>query len=67
MITDFKQPANHWIADCIENFKDLLQSGEDPTLKLNLFGVEFELRLNKLPGVFERHEIDLGQLSEDGE
>lgn len=55
MISDMKQPAKNWLADHLNNFGTLLDAGNDPSCTLKLpNGIEVEIRLNKLPGVFER-------------
>ncbi len=58
MITDFKQPARNWLADNLRNFGTLLENDEDPSCTFELHGAEVEIRLNKLPGVFERETIE---------
>lgn len=57
MIADLKQPAKNWIADHLENFQTLIDAGDDPSCIITYKGVEVEIRLNKLPGVFERETI----------
>jgi len=59
MIADLKQPAKYWLADHLNNFGVLLEKGEDPSCLITYGGVEIEIRLNKVPGVFERKEISL--------
>ncbi|MCU7842098.1 MAG: hypothetical protein KZQ94_22345 [Candidatus Thiodiazotropha sp. (ex Troendleina suluensis)] len=59
MITDLKQPAKNWLADHLQNFGTLLDAGEDPSCVITYQGVEVEIRLNKLPGVFERQAIEV--------
>ncbi|GAB6139902.1 hypothetical protein JCM14076_06310 [Methylosoma difficile] len=55
MIADLKQPAKNWLADHLNNFGNLLNAGDDPSCIISLpEGVEIEIRLNKLPEVFER-------------
>ena len=57
MIADLKQPAKNWLADHLQNFGTLLDSGDDPSCVITYQGVEIEIRLNKLPGVFERKAL----------
>jgi hypothetical protein len=57
VIADLKQPAKNWLADNLQNFGSLLDAGEDPSCTFTLNGVEIEIRLNKLPGVFDRNTI----------
>ena len=59
MLNDLKQPAKGWLADAMENLSGLLGDGEDPSFTLNIFGAEVEVRLNKLPGHFERVQIEV--------
>lgn len=59
MIADLKQPAKNWLADHLQNFGTLLDAGEDPSCVITYQGVEVEIRLNKLPGVFERQAIEV--------
>lgn len=54
MIADLTQPAKNWLADHLQNFVTLLDAGDDPSCIITYQGVEIEIRLNKLPGVFER-------------
>lgn len=54
MLNDLKQPAKDWLADAMENLSALLDSGDDPSFTLDVFGAEIEIRLNKVPGHFER-------------
>jgi hypothetical protein len=54
MIYDLKQPAKHWLADHLKNFGKMLDRGDDPSFLVEFDGVEIEIRLNKLPGSFER-------------
>lgn len=54
MLNDLNQPAKHWLADAMQNLGGLLGDGEDPAFTLDLMGAEIEIRLNKLPGHFER-------------
>jgi hypothetical protein len=57
MVSDLKQPTHHWLADLLENFSELLNEGEDPSCTITYEGVEIEVRLNKIPGHFERKII----------
>jgi hypothetical protein len=57
MIADLKQPAKNWLADHLLNFGNLLDAGEDPSCVITYEGVEIEIRLNKLPGFFEREAV----------
>lgn len=57
MIADLKQPAKNWIADHLENFQTLIESGDDPSCTITYNGIEIEVRLNKCPGVFERATV----------
>lgn len=59
MIADLQQPAKAWLADHLQNFGTLLDSGDDPSCIITYQGVEVEIRLNKLPGVFERETIKI--------
>lgn len=59
MIGDLTQPAANWIVDHLENFGVLLDKGDDPSCIVEIQGVEVEIRLNKLPGVFERQAVNL--------
>ena len=59
MLNDLKQPAKDWLADAIENLSGLLGDGDDPSFTLDVFGAEIEIRLNKLPGHFERAQIEV--------
>ncbi|SIQ30136.1 hypothetical protein [Marinobacterium stanieri] len=56
MIHDLEQPAKDWVADHIENFGVLLNKGDDPSCLIRVQGCEIEIRLNKVPGLFERSE-----------
>lgn len=58
MITDLNQPAKLWLADALSNFGTLLDAGKDPSLAIELpGGVKLELRVNCVPGIYERHTI----------
>lgn len=60
MIADLKQPAKHWLADVINNFGAQLKNGENPSIELKLFDdVVIEIRLNKLPGIFDRETVEI--------
>ena len=59
MLNDLKQPAKDWLADAMENLSGLLGDGDDPSFTLDVFGAEIEIRLNKLPGHFERVQIEV--------
>lgn len=59
MIADLQQPAKAWLADHLQNFGALLDAGDDPSCIITYQGVEVEVRLNKLPGVFERETIEV--------
>ena len=59
MLNDLQQPAKDWLADAMENLSGLLGDGENPSFTLDVFGAEIEIRLNKLPGHFERVQIDV--------
>jgi hypothetical protein len=61
MIVDLQQPAKNWLADHLKNFGTLLDSGDDPSYIMTYEGVEVEIRLNKLPGVFERKVIGISE------
>jgi len=66
MLTDLQQPAKHWLADAIKNFKTLLAENEDPSFTLELGGAVIEIRLNEAPGVFSRSVVDC-QTNADGD
>jgi len=57
MLNDLNQPAKNWLADAMSNMGGLLADGQDPSFTLNVFGAEVEIRLNRLPGHFERASI----------
>ena len=57
MIADMNQPAKHWMADIIQNMGTLLDNGDDPSMVFQIDGVVLELRLNNLPGVFNRTTV----------
>ncbi len=59
MLNDLKQPAKDWLADAMENLSGLLGDGDDPSFTLDVFGAEIEIRLNKLPGHFERVQVEV--------
>ena len=67
MLNDLRQPAKDWLADALENLSGLLGDGEDPSFTLNVFGAEVEIRLNKLPGHFERLKIEVPNVKLTGE
>jgi hypothetical protein len=54
-----KQPAKDWLADALENLGGMLGKGEDPSFIINIYGVVIEIRLNTLPGNFERQKIQI--------
>lgn len=54
MIGDLHQPAKDWLADHLQNFGGQLKDGDDPSCIIEFQGVEIEVRLNKIPGHFER-------------
>lgn len=57
-IHDMNQPAKNWLADNLENFGKLLDVDDDPSVLLRFDGgVVLELRLNELPGRFERVSV----------
>jgi hypothetical protein len=49
MINDLEQPAKHWLADVLLNFKALLEVGEKPEITIAAYGVEMIVKLTKLP------------------
>jgi len=55
VIADLKQPAKNWLADHLNNFGYQLTAGDDPSCVITYQGVEIEIRLNKLPGFFDRY------------
>jgi hypothetical protein len=57
MISDFKQPAKYWLADVLNNLGNFLKDGEDPCFTITIDGVEIEIRLNNIPGEFNRQQI----------
>ena len=57
MISDFKQPAKDWLADVLNNLGNFLKDGEDPCFNIIIDGVEIEIRLNNIPGQFNRQRI----------
>lgn len=59
MIGDIQQSAKNWLADHISNFGNLLKEGDDPSCIIEYQGVEIEIRLNKLEGVFDREILDV--------
>ena len=59
MLTDLHQPAKHWLADAVQNFKLLLAENDDPSFVI-------EIRLNEAPGLFSRQTITLESHSENG-
>jgi len=60
MIADLKQPAKNWIADNLNNFQTLINNGDDPSMDLNIGGCVIQIRLMKVPGLYERLEINIG-------
>ncbi len=50
------QSAKEWITEHMEEFGAAIGRGEDPTIKHCIHGVEFEVRLNKIPGMYDREE-----------
>lgn len=56
-LTDFQQPAKHWLADAVMNFAALLDEGDDPSFTIKLDGCVIEIRLNEAPGVFSRRRM----------
>lgn len=56
-IANIKQPANHWLAECVIEFKKQLEQGLDPSFKMDVSGVVFEVRLVSIPGEFERNTV----------
>jgi hypothetical protein len=57
MITNLQQPAKHWLADAVENFKKLLAENDDPSFTIEIGEAVIEVRLNESPGVFSRKTI----------
>lgn len=58
-VTNLLQPAKDWLADAVENCGGLLERGEDPSFTIEAAGVEMEIRINKIPGRFQRTTIAL--------
>ena len=56
MINDFKQPAKNWLVDVLKNLFNFLKDGEDPCFTIIIDGVEIEIRLNKIPGEYNRQQ-----------
>lgn len=54
MIADLKQPAQIWLGDVLNNFVTLLDAGDDPSVIIEISGIEIEIRLKKIAGGFER-------------
>lgn len=65
MIADIHQPANHWLADAVQNFDLLLKEGEDPSFTITMNKCVIEIRLIEAPGVFMRHTISIEPQSEN--
>lgn len=59
MISDFKQPAKTWLADVLNNLGNFLSDGEDPSFTLTIDDIEIEIRLNNIPGVFNRKIVEI--------
>jgi hypothetical protein len=57
MLTNLQQPAKHWLADAVENFKQLLAENDDPSFTIEIGGAVIEVRLNEASGVFSRKTI----------
>ncbi len=66
MLTDLHQPAKHWLADAVQNFKLLLAENDDPSFVIKIGGAVIEIRLNEAPGLFSRQTITLESHSENG-
>ena len=56
-LNNLHQPAKHWLADVIENFGKQIDADEDPALELEVFGSKITVRLDSLPGVFQRETL----------
>ena len=65
MLTDLQQPTKHWLADAVQNFKQLLGEEDDPSFTVELNGCVIEIRLNEAPGVFSRRTVTLESQSEN--
>ncbi len=62
MINDLNQPAKCWFADALSNFGTLLDAGHEPKMKLQFpGGVELEVRVTCIPGIYQQHTIELPQ------
>ena len=48
MISDLEQPAKLWLADVIDNFNLCLKEGIEPSLIIDVRGVEIEISLKTL-------------------
>lgn len=59
MIADLKQPAQSWLGDVLNNFVTLLDAGDDPSVIIEISGIEIEIRLKKVAGGFERVIVPL--------
>jgi hypothetical protein len=57
MIGDFNQSAKDWLADVLNNLGNCLTVGEDPCFIVKIDGVEIEIRLNTIPGQFNRQQL----------
>lgn len=57
-IRNIDQPAKDWLADNLQNFARLVESGGDPSVIITMTGgVVLELRLNECPGLFSRQTV----------
>lgn len=66
MIGDIHQPAKDWLADHVQNFRGLLDRGEDPSCLITSGELEIEIRLNRFSDVFNR-PVKAELLDDEGE
>jgi len=48
-----------WLADVLNNLGNFLKDGEAPCFTIIIDGVEIEIRLNNIPGQFNRQQIKM--------
>lgn len=60
-ITDLSQPANRWLECVLGQFQEHLDAKEDPTFRIQIDDITFELRLVEVPGVYKRKNYVVGE------
>lgn len=58
-VMDLQQTAQNWISYMMETLGHQLMEGHDPSITMEFEGCHIEFRCNKIPGCFDRVNLEL--------